>query len=137
MKRNEEEIKLVKDWLRIAKENLLVAQSGITADYAPYHTICFLCQSSAEKYLKAFLIWRGWELRKTHNLNELLLFCVDFEPEFGNLKEECGILNQYITAARYPGNFPFGNINENHAEEAIESTEKIEAFVLKRIELSM
>jgi len=30
MKKNEEEIKLVKDWLRFARENLLFARSGMT-----------------------------------------------------------------------------------------------------------
>jgi len=65
MRKNEEEIKLVKDWLRFARENLLFARSGMKEDYAPYHTICFLCQGSAEKYLKAFLIWNGWELKNS------------------------------------------------------------------------
>jgi len=82
MNRNEEEIKLVRDWLRLARENLLFARSGMKEDYAPYHTICFLCQGSAEKYIKTFLIWHGWELRKIYDLKDLLAFCVDFEQEF-------------------------------------------------------
>ena len=107
MKRNEEEIKLVGDWLRLARENFLFARSGMKEDYTPYHTICSLCQGSAEKYLKAFLIWHGWELKKIHDLKDLLAFCVDFEQEFGNLKEECGLLNEYITEGRNPvGNRP-------------------------------
>ena len=36
MKRNEEEIKLVKDWLRFAQENLLLARAGMKEDYGPY-----------------------------------------------------------------------------------------------------
>lgn len=43
MKKTEEKIKLVKDWLRFARGNLLFAHSGMEEDYAPYHTICFLC----------------------------------------------------------------------------------------------
>ncbi len=135
MKKNEEEIKLVKDWLRFARENLLFAHSGMKEDYAPYHTICFLCQGSAEKYLKAFLIWNGWELKKIHDMGDLLTFCIDFDPEFENLKEECGLLNEYITEARYPGDLPFESIDEDDAREAIESADKIEEFVLKKIEI--
>ncbi len=135
MRKNEEEIKLVKDWLRFARENLLFARSGMKEDYAPYHTICFLCQGSAEKYLKAFLIWNGWELKKTHDLEDLLAFCIDFGLEFENLKEECGLLNEYITEARYPGDMPFESIAKDDAREAIEAAYKIEQFVLRKIDL--
>ena len=135
MKKNEEETKLVKDWLRFAGENLLVARSGMKEDYAPYHTICFLCHGSAEKYLKAFLIWNGWELKKIHDLEDLLAFCMDFEPEFENLKEECGLLNECITEARYPGDLPFESIGKDDTREAIEAADRIEKSVLERMNL--
>ena len=35
--------------------------------------ICFHCQQSAEKYLKALLIERGLSFPKTHRLEDLLL----------------------------------------------------------------
>jgi HEPN domain-containing protein len=56
--------KLLDEWLAFAKENLLYAKAGIKEDFALYHTVCFLCQGSAEKYLKAYLISHGWELKK-------------------------------------------------------------------------
>jgi hypothetical protein len=52
MKNNSDKIKLVKEWFAFASENLLFARAGMKEDFAPYHTICFLCQGSAEKYLK-------------------------------------------------------------------------------------
>jgi len=135
MRKNKEEIKLVKDWLKFARENLLFARSGMKEDYAPYHTVCFLYQGSAEKYLKAFLIWNGWELKKIHDLKNLLVFCIDYKPEFEKLKEECGFLNEYMTEGRYPGDVPYENITKNDAKEAIEAAEKIETYVLKSINL--
>ena len=113
----------------------MFACSGIKADYAPYHTICFLCQGSAEKYLKGFLIWHGWELKKIHDLKDLLVFCMDIKQEFENLKDECGLLNEYITEGRYPGDLPFESIGEDDAKEAIEAAEKIEDYVLENINL--
>lgn len=133
MKKSEEEIQLLKDWLRLAKENLLVAKSIITAEYAPYHTVCFLCHSSAERYLKAYLIYQEWELKKTHDLNELLLFCVDHNSQFAILRPECEILNEYITSARYPGDLPFDSFNERQSKEATKAAEKIERIVLTHI----
>jgi len=137
LKKNKEEIKLVKEWLQFARENLLFASSGMKENFSPYHTICFLCQGSAEKYLKAFLIWNGWELKKVHDLQDLLTFCMDFEPAFETLKEECSILNEYITQARYPGDLPFESISQNDAKEAIEAANKIKNFVLNHINFSL
>lgn len=133
MKKNEEEINLVKTWLRFAQENFSFACTGMKEEDAPYHTICFLCQGSAEKFLKAFLIWNGWELKKIHDFQDLLAFCMDFEAKFQNLREECGLLNEYITEARYPGDLPFESIGKGEAEEAIEAVNKIEKFVLGKI----
>ena len=136
MKKNKEEIELVEDWLRFAEENLEVAQSVMTEDYSPYHTVCFLCQGSAEKYLKAFLIWNGWELKKIHDLNELLQVCVEFDSEFEILREACKLLNEYIIVGRYPGDLPFESISKKNAEDAIGAAETIEKFVLSKTDLS-
>lgn len=133
MKENEEEIALVKDWLRFARENLLFAKSGMKEDFSPYHTICFMCQGSAEKYLKAFLIWKGWELKKIHDLSKLLDFCNKYDDSFRKLFPECELLNEYITEARYPDDLPFESIGRDNAQEAIEAANKIEKFVLEKI----
>jgi HEPN domain-containing protein len=136
MRRNAEEIKLVNDWLSFAEENLLLAHSGMGEDFSPYHTICFLCQGSAEKYLKAFLIWNGWELKKTHDMVDLLTYCKDYDSGFENFKDECLLLNEYITEGRYPGDLPFESITEQDAKEALEAADKIENYVLEKIDFS-
>jgi len=56
------------EWLRFAEENLGVAQREMTQAAPAYRTICFLCQTAAEKYLKGFLIAQGWALEKTHDI---------------------------------------------------------------------
>jgi hypothetical protein len=50
IRRSEEETQLVKDWLAFARENLLAAKVLIDQDFAPFHTVCFMSQGSAEKY---------------------------------------------------------------------------------------
>jgi HEPN domain-containing protein len=134
MKRDAEEINLIKDWLKFAEENLLLAHSGMGEDFSPYHTICFLCQGSAEKYLKAFLIWNGWELKKTHDMVDLLAYCIEYDSGFEDFKEECLLLNEYITEGRYPGDLPFVSITEQDAREALEAADKIEDYILEKID---
>jgi HEPN domain-containing protein len=46
-------------WLRFADENLAVAERELATDSPASHTICFLCQNAAEKYLKGYLIAQG------------------------------------------------------------------------------
>ena len=131
--RNPEEVKLIKDWLAFAKENLLTAKLIIKEEFSPYHTVFFMCQASAEKYLKAYLIWKGWILEKIHDLEKLLKYCIKYDKNFNALLPECRILNEYVTEGRYPGDLPFESIGEKEAREAIEVADKIARFVLKKI----
>ena len=104
-------------------------------DDPPYHTIYFLCQGGSEKYLKAFLIWNGWKLKKIHEMGDLLAFCLDYDYEFQSLEKECVLLNEYVTEGRYPGDLPFESIGKNEALEAIEAANKIEKLVIEKIDI--
>jgi len=133
--KNPEQNRLIKDWLCLAKENLLFAKAGMKEDFSPFHTICYLCQGGSEKYLKAFLLWKGWELKKIHDLSDLLNFCCEYDKSFETLYPKCESLNEYITEGRYPGDMPFESIGKDNAMEAIEASETIEKFVLQKIKL--
>ncbi len=125
--------KLLADWLAFAGENLLYAKDGMRAEYSPYHTICFLCQGSAEKYFKGFLIFQGWELEKIQDLKKLLLYAMKYDSTFSALAPLAEILNRYITEGRYPSDLPFEAISKSNAEEAITAAEQIEKFVLQKL----
>ncbi len=135
MRRSEEELKLIRDWLAFARENLLAAKALVDEDFTPFHTVCFMCQGSAEKHLKAYLLYHGWQLKKTHDLTELLKLCFNFDDRFQGLLAECELLNEYTTEGRYPGDLPFESIGREDAEEAIEAAERIAEFVLSRLQL--
>jgi HEPN domain-containing protein len=92
-----------------------------------------LCQATAEKYIKAYLISQGWQLKKVHDLAELLGFAIGYDKEFAELLPQARILDDYIEAGRYPGDLSFESIDENKAKEAIEAAEKIEQFVLEKL----
>ncbi|MEI8114015.1 MAG: HEPN domain-containing protein, partial [Bacteroidia bacterium] len=63
--------------------------------------VCFHCQQVVEKYLKAFLIAQGVEIRKTHNIEFLLAECEEFDPEFSLIDPKD--LNDFGVDIRYPG----------------------------------
>ena len=68
-------------------------------------------------------------------MGDLLAFCLDYDSEFQTLEKECVLLNEYVTEGRYPGDLPFEGIGKNEALEAIEAANKIEKFILEKIDI--
>ncbi len=62
-----------------------------------------LLQESLERFLKGYLIARGWELRKIHNLSTLLDHAVEFDQRFKEFAELCESLTAQFWAQHYPG----------------------------------
>ena len=52
-------VEIPREWLRYAEGDLRVAERDMRSQSPVYHAICFLCQSAAEKFLKAYLISQG------------------------------------------------------------------------------
>ena len=69
-----------------------------------YDSVCFHCQQSAEKYLKARLIEAATPFSKIHDLNKLLILALAVEPHWAVLNPYLQSLNNYAVAFRYPGN---------------------------------
>ncbi len=121
------------EWLRYANENLRVAEYALELPEPAWHTICFLCQSAAEKFLKAYLVAQGWNLQKTHDIVVLLRFCSDYDNIFTGLLQDGAILNEYISAGRYPGDLTFEAIGSDEAQEAVAITQLIADYVVARV----
>jgi HEPN domain-containing protein len=121
-------------WLRFAEENLSVAQREMVHALPAFRTVCFLCQSAAEKYLKGYLISQGWTLEKTHDIVVLLGLCANYHQEFSQLLEAGAIINEYIVAGRYPGDLTLEIIDRPEAEEALEIVAQIRNVVLSLLE---
>lgn len=90
-----------------------------------YHTICFLCQSAAEKFLKGYLIAQGWALERTHDIATLLELAAGYDARWRNLAQDGAVRNEYIVAGRYPGDVAFEEIGKTEAAEALEAVRRI------------
>ncbi|MBI4726110.1 HEPN domain-containing protein [candidate division TA06 bacterium] len=85
-----------------------------------------------EKHLKAFLVFNGVEISKTHNLSLILQQCVDVDPEFENLKSiGADELTPYAVNARYPDDFYMPSQEET--QNAVRVAEEVKTFVLAKI----
>ncbi len=92
-------------------------------------TICFHCQQSVEKFLKAFLVENEIEFGKVHSIEYLIKLCSTADKEFESLYEIAKDLTDYAVEVRYPDEFYIPSVEE--AKEAYKSATFIKEFVLK------
>jgi HEPN domain-containing protein len=103
MPHDPEKVLACREWLVIAASDLRAAMilreaAPPAIDQALYH-----CQQSAEKALKAFLVWHDKPARKTHNLDELGKQCAEIDGSLEIGLRELAVLTAYGWMYRYPG----------------------------------
>lgn len=114
---NEDNAQQANEWIQFAKSDFSVAISSFGTENVLLNTLCFHCQQTVEKSIKAILIKRNIKFNWTHNLRNLI----------GNLPSEYDIpkfvyestkLTDYAVSMRYPGDYE--EITEDEYKEAIQ-----------------
>ena len=100
----------VRQWITKAEEDLIVANQLMQMEYPPKGAIGFHYQQSAEKFLKAFLLYHNEDIPRTHNIEFLLEKAKKFDPAFAEI--DPGNLTDYGVEVRYPGDFLEPSLNE-------------------------
>lgn len=90
------------EWQRLGEMDLSSARHLLTMKPFPLEIICYLCQQSAEKYLKGYLVLHGQNPPKIHDLNELRKLCFKFSRTFNVIADQCSDLSAYGVQPRYP-----------------------------------
>ncbi len=121
---------IVKEWLVIAQKDLDAARFLTKMRPIPVEVICFLCQQSAEKYLKSFLLVKGEEVIKTHDLVLLNDKCLNHDKDFQKIVDECVFLTPFGVKARYPFQL---EILEEDMWYALKCAEKVQDLVLSKL----
>jgi HEPN domain-containing protein len=111
-------------WFKFADSDFTTATLGVEQEDPPISTICYLCQQAAEKYLKGYLISKGWSLKKVHDLSALLAECMVYDQDFETLKQAVITLNPYSVEARYPGD-RFIHFFPDDAKTVVEQAQQI------------
>ena len=119
---------ILRQWLHRGEEELESAEYLSTKHHpTPDETICYLCQQSAEKYLKAFIFYNDIEPDKTHDLKLLLEVCINYNTEFSKLFSNAYILTRYAVLPRYPNEL---QITKEDMKNAIANAKAVQQFVL-------
>jgi HEPN domain-containing protein len=107
-------------WFRIAEgdlqraRNLLALEDLIGAG--------FNIQQSMEKYLKGYLLSKGWALRRIHDLEALLDDAIAYEPSLEDFRAACQKSTEYYLEERYPGT-PESELRREEMQESLASAE--------------
>ena len=87
-------------WLSKAGHDLISAQRLLEIEPMILDNACFHCQQAIEKCLKAFLVYHGRDIERTHNIIFLLSECANFDPIFATIDPLN--INAYAVQGRYP-----------------------------------
>ena len=103
MKKADATVVVVREWLAKAESDLLTATHTLKLGRrCPADAVCFHAQQCAEKYLKALLVYRGFDFPKTHDL-EALAARLRNGRSLGLSQDDLAVLKRYATVTRYPG----------------------------------
>jgi HEPN domain-containing protein len=90
------------DWLRSARSRLASADR-LFAEEGATEAAIELLQEATERLLKAYLIARGWPLRKVHDLGTLVAEAEKLDSRFAQFADFADELTDQFWAVHYPG----------------------------------
>jgi len=99
MKKDRESF-LAKDWY--SKGALDIRRTEILLENNDPEGAAFHLQQALEKYLKGFLIRKGWRLERIHDLEDLLDHAIDYDSTLEVFRSLCQEVTEYYIEERYP-----------------------------------
>ena len=103
MREAESAIAVAAEWVAKAEENLCTAAHPLKLGKScPAAMVCFHAQQPVEKYLKAYLVYRGTPFPKTHDIEELVARLPSSARPALTVEEQA-LLTEYAVGPRYPG----------------------------------
>jgi HEPN domain-containing protein len=87
-------------WLSYADENLEVAE--LSFKHGHLNACLQNAQQSVEKYLKAVIVDRDLEFRRTHSIRELVGILADQEIVLDVSEDEMDLMDSIYVSSKYP-----------------------------------
>jgi len=132
MKRSPDQVvwDFVQSWIRKADEDYRVAGHVLERRAEDYFVSAFHSQQAAEKYLKAFLVWRQIPFPKTHVIGDLLKLVSAVDGELAKCLRPAGMLSPYGVEFRYPSQEV---ASRKEARNALRMAEMVKTKIMKRM----
>ena len=111
-----------KDWMKIGEKELKRARNLL--GLGDPEGAGFNLQQALEKHFKAYLLSRGWKLRRIHDLETLLNEAVIHDASFEEYRAACQKITQYYIEERYPS-AATSELTEKEMKESLAITERV------------
>ncbi|MDE3089699.1 MAG: HEPN domain-containing protein [Chloroflexota bacterium] len=90
----------------------------------------FHLQQAAEKYLKGYLLGRGWQLKRTHDLDDLIDDALQFDAYLETFREACRFSGEFYVSERYP--FPLVSVpSRTQLDVAIRKIKEMITYIVQ------
>ena len=126
------ESSLPRDWFGKGKTDIktveLLLTHGGDTEVAAMHI-----QQAVEKFLKGYLLFHKWKLKRTHDLVELLDYAVEHNPKLEKFRRFCEKATAFYFESRYP--FFQQEPAKKEIEYALDETRELVDIVLKEVEV--
>lgn len=124
---DKQKLDFTKEWIHEGNNDLGLAEFVIENNGKYYDLVCFHCQQSAEKYLKAYIIYLNLYYRKVHNLTYLLDVIKRKREIPEKLIVQAEMLEEYTIDSRYPDHWHDPTLKET--KECIEAAKMFKEFI--------
>lgn len=120
---------VAREWAAKAESDLKAAVYMLEMDdECPADTVGFHAQQCVEKYLKAFLVLKGIDFPKTHDIEKILALFPHDVPLPVSVEEQ-RTLTTYATFTRYPGDYEPVTLSE--AKRAVRIARRVKRHLRK------
>jgi len=119
-------------WIAKAESDLTAARDLMRIESESLDAICFHCQQSGEKYLKALMAANGLSIPRTHILPRLLQLLAAAMPSNDEVKRECAWLSMFAVDTRYPAGAGLA-VTPNDARRALAVAARIKQLCEPRL----
>jgi HEPN domain-containing protein len=120
---------IVQEWVDKGNSDFFAAKTLASKEGLENQT-GFHCQQAIEKWLKAYLVKQGEEIRKIHDLTALVIDCEKYDTTFQELEPLVEGITDFAVEFRYPGD----NATPEEVQDALNKTNKVRDFLIPKIE---
>lgn len=125
---DEKDSSIPNDWYQ--KGNADIDTVEILLKYGGNMEIAALhIQQALEKYLKGYLLSKGWKLKRTHDLVELFDCALKYNPDLGDFQNVFEEVTAYYFEARYP--VSIDSITKKEVGKRLEQAKEIVKMITK------
>jgi HEPN domain-containing protein len=117
------------DWVKKAQKDMERVNDRLKG--SDFEDAAFHLQQALEKYLKAYLLSKGWKLKRIHDLEELLEEAIKHNSKLERFRKTCQKVSGYYLIDRYPFVTEAPSLKE--IQTALREGEKIARFILKEM----